>query len=58
MVITKQERAARANQPKGKLGRELAKEKAQTMNGSLEGASRDERRRREVVESNEARNYN
>ena len=57
-MITKQERAVRTNQPKGKLGRDLAKEKAQTINGSLEGASRDERRRREVDESTEARNYN
>lgn len=55
----KQDRAAKASQqPKGKLGRDLAKEKAQTRNGALSSVSRDERRRRDADEGAEARNWN
>lgn len=54
-----QERAAKASQQyKGKLGRELAKERTQTMNGALGSASREERRRRDADEGAEARNWN
>ncbi|KAL9121730.1 MAG: hypothetical protein Q9187_001711 [Circinaria calcarea] len=52
------ERAARANQPKGKLGRELAKGKQQTRTSTLGEASREERRRRDADEGAEARNWN
>lgn len=56
----RQERAAKASQQaqKGKLARDLAREKAQSMNGALGNASREERRRREVDDRAETRNYN
>ncbi|MCJ1461662.1 hypothetical protein MMC07_000259 [Pseudocyphellaria aurata] len=55
-----EERAAKASQQaqKGKLARELAREKAQSMNGALGSASQEERRRREVDDRAETRNYN
>lgn len=53
-----QERSRRANQPKGKLGRDLAREKQQTVAGTLGGASQEERRRREVDGAAEVRNWN
>ncbi|MCJ1403288.1 hypothetical protein MMC11_006511 [Xylographa trunciseda] len=53
-----EERAARANQPKGKLGQALAKKKQQTRVGTLGEASRDELRMRDADEAAEARNYN
>ena len=48
----------RANQPKGKLGRDLAKEKQQTRTNTLEGISREERRKRDADEVVETRNWN
>ncbi|MCJ1302949.1 hypothetical protein MMC08_005754 [Hypocenomyce scalaris] len=51
-------RAVRANQPKGKLGRDLAKEKQQTRTNTLEGISREERRKRDADEVVETRNWN
>ncbi|MCJ1293295.1 hypothetical protein MMC34_004849 [Xylographa carneopallida] len=53
-----EERAARASQPKGKLGQALAKEKQQTRVGILGEASRDGRRGKDADEAAEARNYN
>ncbi|MCJ1418341.1 hypothetical protein MMC32_004688 [Xylographa parallela] len=53
-----EERATRASQPKGKLGQALAKEKQQTRVGTLGEISRDERRRKNIDEAAEARNYN
>ncbi|MCJ1252472.1 hypothetical protein MMC24_000278 [Lignoscripta atroalba] len=53
-----QERAARANQPKGKLGRELAREKQQTRTTTLGEASREERKKRDADANAEARNWN
>ncbi|MCJ1459931.1 hypothetical protein MMC28_010310 [Mycoblastus sanguinarius] len=53
-----EERAKKANQPKGKLGKGLARERAQTRTGTLENVSKDERRRRDADQSTEARNYN
>ncbi|MCJ1287122.1 hypothetical protein MMC26_006470 [Xylographa opegraphella] len=53
-----EDRAARASQPKGKLGQALAREKQQTRVGTLSEASRDERRRKDADEAAEARNYN
>ena len=53
-----QERASRANQPKGKLGRDLAAQKGKTMTGTLEGLSAEERRRREIAESDQTVRYN
>ncbi|MCJ1475603.1 hypothetical protein MMC13_004266 [Lambiella insularis] len=53
-----EDRAARANQPKGKLGQVLAKERQQTRTGMLGEASREERRMRDADEAAEARNYN
>lgn len=43
---------------KGKLGRDLARERAQTRTGVLGGVSVEERRRREVDEGVEVRNWN
>lgn len=59
-LLYNQERAAKAAQAsqKGKLGRDLARDKAQSMNGALGSASREERRRRDVDEGTEARNWN
>ncbi len=53
-----QERAAKANQPKGKLERDLAKQKAQTRVGTLENISQDERRRRDADQTAQAISYN
>ncbi|MCJ1380491.1 hypothetical protein MMC17_003596 [Xylographa soralifera] len=53
-----EERAARASQPKGKLGQALAKEKQQTRIGTLGEVSRDEQRRKDADGVAEARNYN
>jgi len=53
-----QERAARANQPKGKLGQTLASQKQQTRNETLGNVSREERRNRDADEGAEARNWN
>lgn len=53
-----QERAARANQPKGKLGQALASQKLQTRNETLGDVSREERRARDADEGVEARNWN
>ncbi|KAA6410808.1 MAG: hypothetical protein FRX48_05118 [Lasallia pustulata] len=53
-----EERAARAKQHKGKLGRDLARERQQTRTGTLEGISREERRKRDADEVVEARNWN
>ena len=55
--IKRQERA-KAQQPKGKLGRDLAKERAQTRVGTLENISQDERKRREADKTSQAINYN
>lgn len=52
------EERAKATQPKGKLGRDLAKERAQTRTGTLENISQDERRRRETDQTSQAINYN
>lgn len=50
---------ARAKQtPKGKLGRELERQRAQTRSESLNEAAREERRRREVEEGEERRVFN
>ncbi|MCJ1245039.1 hypothetical protein MMC30_002240 [Trapelia coarctata] len=53
-----EERAARANQPKGKLGQALASQKQQTRNETLGDVSREERRNRDADEGAEARNWN
>ncbi len=53
-----QERASRANQPKGKLGAQLAKERQQTRTDVLGQASRGERRARDADASAEARTWN
>ncbi|KAK3176173.1 hypothetical protein OEA41_007496 [Lepraria neglecta] len=53
-----EERAAKANQPKGKLERDLAKQKAQTRVGTLENISQDERRRRDADQTAQAVSYN
>ena len=53
-----QERASKANQPKGKLGRDLASQKGQTRTGTLGGLSAEERRRREIAESDQTMRYN
>jgi len=58
MIISLQERAARANQPKGKLGQALASQKQQTRNDILGDASREERRLRDANDGVEARNWN
>ena len=60
LMLTRTERQerAKANQPKGKLGRDLAKERAQTRTGTLENVSQDERRRREADQTSQAINYN
>ncbi|KAL9133849.1 MAG: hypothetical protein Q9175_004969 [Cornicularia normoerica] len=52
------EERAKANQPRGKLGRDLAKERAQTRTGTLENVSQDERRRRDVDQTSQTINYN
>jgi len=52
------EERAKANQPKGKLGRDLAKERAQTRTGTMEDISKDERRRRDADQTSQAINYN
>lgn len=52
------EERAKANQPKGKLGRDLAKGRAQTRTGTLENVSHDERRRRDADQTSQAINYN
>ncbi|CAF9922864.1 hypothetical protein IMSHALPRED_005774 [Imshaugia aleurites] len=52
------EERAKANQPKGKLGRDLAKERAQTRTGTLENISQDERKRREADKTSQTINYN
>lgn len=53
-----QERAAKANQPKGKLERDLAKQKAQTRVGTLENISRDERNKRDADQTAQTLSYN
>ncbi|MCJ1364065.1 hypothetical protein MMC16_003174 [Acarospora aff. strigata] len=53
-----EERAARLNQPKGKLGSQLAKERQQTRTTTLGQASTEERRARDADASAEARNWN
>jgi len=40
------------------LGRDLASQKAQTRVGTLEGVSKEERRRREADGAAEVQNYN
>ena len=59
-ILTRSERKerAKAHQPKGKLGRDLAKERAQTRTGTLENVSQDERRKREADQTSQAINYN
>ena len=57
MGVSSQERADRANQSKGKLGRDLAKERKQTRTDTLEEVSKEERRRRDADQGTEARNY-
>ncbi|KAL9071312.1 MAG: hypothetical protein Q9161_004328 [Pseudevernia consocians] len=52
------EERAKANRPKGKLGRDLAKERAQTRTGTMENVSKDERKRREADQTSQAINYN
>ncbi|MCJ1314299.1 hypothetical protein MMC25_007979 [Agyrium rufum] len=53
-----QERAAKANQPKGKLGQTLASQKSQTQNKTLGAASEEQRRLRDADENQTARNWN
>lgn len=55
-----QERAAAAKSggQKGKLARELAAQRGQSRVDTLEGVSREERRRREVEEGRGAREWN
>ncbi|KAK0509828.1 hypothetical protein JMJ35_008222 [Cladonia borealis] len=53
-----EERAAKANQPKGKLERDLAKQKAQTRVGTLENISRDERNKRDADQTAQTISYN
>lgn len=53
-----QERASKSNQPKGKLGAQLAKERQQTRTDVLGQASREERRARDADASAEARTWN
>ncbi|MCJ1273634.1 hypothetical protein MMC21_001427 [Puttea exsequens] len=53
-----EERAAKANQPKGKLERDLANQKKQTRTGTLENISADERRRRDTDQTAQAISYN
>ncbi|MCJ1373229.1 hypothetical protein MMC20_004457 [Loxospora ochrophaea] len=57
-AVAAEERAARANQPQGKLGKDLAKEKQQTRSNTLGEASREERRRRDIDQGADARNWN
>ncbi|MCJ1406971.1 hypothetical protein MMC19_001041 [Ptychographa xylographoides] len=53
-----EERAARANQPRGKLGQALATQKQQTRTGTLGNVSQNERRARDADAGAEARNWN
>ncbi|KAL2043618.1 hypothetical protein N7G274_003925 [Stereocaulon virgatum] len=53
-----EERAAKASQTKGKLEKDLAKQKAQTRVGTLENVSQEERRRRDVDQTAQAVFYN
>ncbi|KAL9636625.1 MAG: hypothetical protein Q9164_002704 [Protoblastenia rupestris] len=53
-----EERAAKASKPTGKLGRDLASQKAQTRNETLDSVSKDERRRRDADQVGDVRNYN
>ena len=56
-----QDRANRAsphNRQKGKLGKDLARQRGETQNRALAGASAEERRRREIEQGAEARNWN
>ncbi|KAL8761150.1 MAG: hypothetical protein Q9184_002704 [Pyrenodesmia sp. 2 TL-2023] len=50
--------SARTANAKGKLGRELEKQRAQTRSGTLQAESAEERRRREVQGVGEAREWN
>ncbi|KAI9819926.1 MAG: hypothetical protein M1827_006496 [Pycnora praestabilis] len=52
------EERARANQPKGKLGAQLAAQRQQTRTDTLGQVSKDERRTRDVDAASEARNWN
>ena len=58
LLMQSQERAAKANQPKGKLERDLANQKKQTRTGTLENISADERRRRDTDQTAQAISYN
>ncbi|CZT48292.1 uncharacterized protein RSE6_08967 [Rhynchosporium secalis] len=51
-------RANAASKPKGKLGNQLAEQKKQTRNDTLEGLSKEERRIRHADAGAEARAYN
>ncbi|CZS90443.1 hypothetical protein WAI453_004173 [Rhynchosporium graminicola] len=51
-------RANAASKPKGKLGNQLAEQKKQTRNDTLEGLSKEERRIRDADAGAEARAYN
>ena len=54
-----QERAARANAaPKGKIGQALANDRKGTMNEQLGAAAAGERRKRDMQEGAEARQWN
>ena len=60
LVNFNQERATKATQQqqKGKLGRGLAKERAQTWDKTLGTVSQDERLRRDTDQATQARNWN
>ncbi|KAL2067384.1 hypothetical protein VTL71DRAFT_1809 [Oculimacula yallundae] len=51
-------RANAASKPKGKLGSQLAEQKKQTRNDTLDGLSKEERRLRDADAGAEARAYN
>ncbi|KAL9128021.1 MAG: hypothetical protein Q9217_003215 [Psora testacea] len=53
-----EERAAKANRPTGKLGRDLISQKAQTRNETLDSVSKEERKRRDADQAGAMRNYN
>ena len=53
-----QARAAQSSKPKGQLSKQLARDKSRTMSDMLADASQGERRKRDIDQSNDFRNYN
>ena len=56
--LTHPHQARAAQKPKGKLGKELERQKAQTVGESLNEVAREERRRKEVDGMHAQRNFN